>query len=421
MTKPVGEGSRDAAGRHGPLKALGVESDSTGWARWLAWLTVLLVGAVAVYSALISADEVKTAPLVGVMYLMTGVVFAFTAALILSNRRGNRVGWILMAIAAGLALSNLADVTVPTNAPSTVTPWLFALLVFRGVSWVFFIFPIFHLLLIFPSGRLLSPRWRLLVVLEVLMITTLLFLETFGPEIGAVADDGETYLWTVANPIGLLHTDIFDGVFSGVWTGLLLVLTVGGLIAMVLRFRRADSVERLQLKWLFLAVALFVVVYGLTAVLEGYDDNSILGVLFILSIIGIAVAIAVAVLRYRLYEIDRVISRAVGYTLVVVVLGLVYAVGAVWLPTRILGQQPPLFVAGSTLAVAALFNPLRQRVMSGVDRRFYRSRYNAERVVADFTGRLRDEVDIRQLTGDLMDVISTTMRPSTLGVWVRES
>jgi len=139
---------------------------------------------------------------------------------------------------------------------------------------------------------------------------------------------------------------------------------------------------------------------------------------FVISLYLIPISITVAIVRYRLFDIDRIISRTVGYALVVVTLAAVYALGAVWLPAQLLGEQPPLFVAASTLAVAALFNPVRRRVLATVDRRFYRSGYEARRVVGEFGGRLQDEVEVEHVAMNLEAIVRETMRPSAVNVWV---
>ncbi|MGH8915549.1 MAG: hypothetical protein ACRDZM_13655, partial [Acidimicrobiia bacterium] len=134
----------------------------------------------------------------------------------------------------------------------------------------------------------------------------------------------------------------------------------------------------------------------------------------------LASASTLASLRYRLFEIDRLISRTVTYAIVAGVLAAVYGLGAVWLPTQVVGQQTPLFVAGSTLAAAALFNPLRRTVMRWVDRRFHRSRYDPEQIADEFATKLRDQVDTEQLAADWAGVVTGTLQPSAVGVWVRE-
>jgi hypothetical protein len=151
----------------------------------------------------------------------------------------------------------------------------------------------------------------------------------------------------------------------------------------------------------------------------GVGNVLVANALFATLVLVLVASIAMAVLRYRLYEFERVISRTVTYSLVVLILGSVYVLGAAWLPTRWAGGESPLFVAGSTLAVAALFTPVRRHVMRWVDRRFNRSSYDAELVTDSLAARLRDQVDADRLAADWADVVSGTLEPSMVGVWVR--
>jgi hypothetical protein len=384
----------------------------------MAWLLAAVVAVVCSYAMIKAASQrdlgssfLEIAS--GIGLILVGPIYAVTSAIIISRQPRNVVGWLLMTVALGLTVSFVLSVSEMPVAPPEMDAWWILRLTFTTWSWVLFIFPIFHLLLVFPTGRLLSPRWRILALLEGLMVSTMIFFGTFTAELGP--EDGA---WTVPNPIGFIAGDPFEGPFGVLWSYALLLLTISGLLAAILRFRRADSIERHQIKWLLFAVALFAAVYGSQAIQSGAESGSVFDLLFPLTIMGIGVAVALAVLRYRLYEIDRIISRTVGYVLVVGVLGLVYAVGAVWLPSRLTGGSP-LFVAGSTLAVAALFNPLRRRVLHWVDRRFYRSRYDAERVADEFASRLQDRTDVDRLSEDWVAVVAQTMQPSSLGVWVR--
>jgi hypothetical protein len=385
---------------------------------WVAWLLAGVIAVLCVPTMIIAAGHsdlgssvIEIASAIG--FLLVGPIYAVTSAIIISRQPRNVVGWLLMTVAVGLTLSFAAGTfLIPASAP-VVDIWWVLRLSFESWSWVLFIFPVFHLLLVFPTGRLLSPRWRILVVLEGLMVFTMIFLGTFAAELGP--EDGA---WTVPNPIGFITRDPFDGLLGAFWGPALLLLAVSGFLAAVLRYRRSDSIERQQIKWLLFAVAWFAVIYGTSAVQSGAENGSLLDLLLPLTIMGIGVAVALAVLRYRLYEIDRIVSRTVGYVLVVGVLGSVYALGAIWLPSRLTGGSP-LFVAGSTLAVAALFNPLRRRVLHWVDRRFYRSRYDAERVAGEFASRLQDRTDVDRLSEDWVAVVAQTMQPSSVGVWVR--
>jgi len=181
-------------------------------------------------------------------------------------------------------------------------------------------------------------------------------------------------------------------------------------------------VERLQIKWF-----LFAVLFVLAGILlqEALGDlvtvpETLWGLMFGLSIMTLPIAIGVAVLRYRLYEIDRIISRTVSYTVVVVVLAAIYVAAVTWL-TSLLPDQSQLVVAATTLGVATLFNPLRRRVQIWVDRRFNRSRYDAQKVMNAFSGSLRDRVDPDGVVEGWVGAVSETMQPTTVGVWVREA
>lgn len=220
----------------------------------------------------------------------------------------------------------------------------------------------------------------------------------------------------VTNPWGISG---FDGsVTETLYVGISL-LAVPSVVAVILRWRRSKGVERAQLKWFSLAAVLFIVAF-----LAGTANESTLGTdlgawLAVAVLCAVWVSIGVAVTKYRLYDIDRVISRGLGYTLVVGVLALVYALGAVWLPTRLIGQQDPVFVAGSTLAVAALFRPLRSRVLRAVDRRFYRSRYDFEAINDDFATALRGDLDLDRIPDAWVEVVVETLHPSSVGMWLR--
>jgi hypothetical protein len=211
---------------------------------------------------------------------------------------------------------------------------------------------------------------------------------------------------------------IFDA--SAILGMALVLAAVGGaMTAAVLRFRRSKALERQQMR--VFAASLVFAVSGIAVNLVLFAIGLVAAANVILStmVLVLVSSIAVAVLRYRLYDLDRVISRTVSYALLVIILGSVYVIGAVWLPTRLAGGRSPLFVAGSTLAVAALFTPLRRRVMTWVDRRFNRSSYDAEQVNHAFAAHLRDQVDADRLAADWAHVVTGTLQPSLVGVWVR--
>jgi hypothetical protein len=187
-------------------------------------------------------------------------------------------------------------------------------------------------------------------------------------------------------------------------------------LSVVARFRQAGLVERQQIKWLLAATSILAVAYLAGAISD--DSSEAVWWAVSLGVAAIPISILFAVLRYRLYDIDRILSRTVSYVIVIGLLGAVYALGLTAL-TSVLDAESPLAVAASTLAVAALFNPLRRRVQAGVDRRFNRSRYDAQQVMDQFSGSLRQDVDPDTVVEGWVGVVSDTMHPTSISVWVR--
>lgn len=342
-----------------------------------------------------------------VLWPWTWAAWAPVGYLILVRRPGNKVG--LAAYLVGLSWGVLfaGEWLILRMGPSPTAAWvelvvgLFGVLPWLAIAW---------LLLVFPWGGYPGRIERIAgyVTLGVGLVATLAF---------ALSSEPQDYS-DLPSPLAVPSLDPITGPIVGD-SGFLSVIAVllAALLLLIRRWRRAGGVERHQYRWLLLGALPFVLVLVVGNLIA---EDSLLQVLILPAGWAIPVSIGVAVTRYRLYEIDRLLSRTLGYTLVVALLALVYGVGAVWLPSQLLNQQPPLFVAGSTLAVAALFNPVRKRLLGWVDRRFYRSRYDAELVIEDFGRRLRNEVDIRRLTDDWTAVVTETMRPSSVGVWVRE-
>ena len=217
------------------------------------------------------------------------------------------------------------------------------------------------------------------------------------------------------NPLGLELSSVLDFITGD--AGFFFVVGLGAaIVSLILRRRRSTGIERQQYRWLLLGASLFVLISAAGQVLP---EDSVFELLWLVGGSAIPICIGVAVVRYRLFEIDRVISRTVGYALVVGVLGLVF-LGVVTILTWVSPAESQLAVAGSTLVVAALFNPLRKRLQGWVDRRFNRSKYDAERVMEQFAGSLQDRVDEEDLVHGWVGVVSETMEPALAGVWVRD-
>ena len=212
------------------------------------------------------------------------------------------------------------------------------------------------------------------------------------------------------------------GLGDGPLIGVSLLLPAVSLIA---RYRSAGTVERQQLKWFMYAAGLLgaeIIVFGIVEATMGRTDlGDVVGfTLFILTLLAIALAIALAILKYRLYDIDRIINRTLVYAALSAVLAGVYALCVVVIPQALrLGADSELVVAASTLLVAALFTPARRRIQGFIDRRFYRSRYDAQQTVEAFSQRLRNEVALDAVSRDLLGVVRTTLRPARASLWLR--
>jgi hypothetical protein len=354
------------------------------------------------------------------------LILAFTAFMvvgtaIVAHRPGNAVGWIfvatgLLAATGGLAMEYAvyAYVTRPGSRPGAVlAAWYQEQFWIPMLTLVFVFAP-----LLFPTGRLLSARWRPVAVAAALTTVVIIALTALQPTLEV---QGEEYV--VRNPMGLGWVqDQGSTALGAVLLGLILVCAVAAAVSLVLRFRRSRGVERQQLKWFTYAAALMVLFLLMTEYL--LPDTGVIDAFFGLLVALIPVSAGIAILRYRLYDIDRIINRTVVYGLVTAALGGVYAAVVLVLGQLFggVGGDPPSWVvAGATLAVAALFQPVRRRIQAVVDRRFDRRRYDATNTVEAFTARLREEIDLDTLSAELLAVVDQTMQPTQVSLWLRPS
>lgn len=379
------------------------EHDRPAWRRLLPWVWTVLAIALTVVLA-VDRHEFP-------IFAVFPAVFTVLGAMILTRQPGNRIAWLLIAVGVGILAEPLAEMRIdgPPISPDLLD--VFAITALQVSFFIFFVLPVTLLLYLFPTGRARSRRWSWAVPLTFGVAGGFVFASLFTSEVG-IGD------WLVDNPIGFIPLDGWAHQILTRAAGVgLVILMLGGIPAIIVRYRRSSMVERTQIKW----IAYTMAIWSGAFLIDLFTDvaNSV-SVVVEVATLAIPISIALAIMRYRLFEIDRLVSRTVGYLVVVGVLALVYVAGAVWLPTRLLGEQSPLFVAGSTLAMAALFNPLRRKVIVAVDRRFNRSRYDAEHVVAEFGTHLKNETDVEQLTRDSMAVISRTVQPASMGAWIRE-
>jgi hypothetical protein len=336
--------------------------------------------------------------------------FAFVGALVASRRPDNPIGWIFLGGAVTFSLSGLGEAYAvytlfaepgalfgggKTAAWFSVWVW-----VLGGVPLII-LFP-----LLFPNGELLSRRWRIVAVAAFAAIGFLVVGTMFAP--GPMEDLPE-----IENPYGLggVAGDVFDA-FGAVGWLLIILSLIAAATSLVLRFRRSRGVERQQLKWVAAASVVLVVSFLSWELWEGMAP---------LGILTMVVASGIAILRYRLYDIDVVINRTLVYGALTATLALAYlgSVLLLQLALRPLTESSNLAIAASTLGVAALFRPARSRIQGVVDRRFYRRKYDAQRTLEAFSSRLRDQVDLRALNSELSAVVRETLQPAHVSLWLR--
>jgi hypothetical protein len=342
---------------------------------------------------------------------LLSLAFLTVGAFLAGRRPGNAVGWLLLGWGMVMAFGSFTGAYV--NRGLVRDPGLLP-----GPEWAAwaeavvwhpaFVLLVF-LLLLFPHGRLPSRRWRPFAWFTVAVYLTLSLSAAFSP--AAI----ELYYPEATPPVRLPVAETADGVFGLLLLGQLFLLATA-LVSLVLRLRRASGEERQQVKWFVYTVVTVILVFVVSTLIIG------VGVLFPLFGL-IPVSVAVAVFKYRLYDIDRLINRTLVYGLLTALLIGVYA-GLVFLLGRLLDPatgDSALAVAASTLAVAALFQPARRRVQALVDRRFNRARYDAAQTVERFSARLRDEVDLDALNAELLAVVDQTMQPRSASLWLRST
>jgi hypothetical protein len=325
---------------------------------------------------------------------------------IASRRPENRIGWLFLVAGLGLGLSGFSNQyalhALIVDRGALPAGRLFAWLV--GWVWVIQTFMLAFLFLLFPTGRLRSRRWRpaawfVGVAFALTAATALVIATSFWAHLLTLLRPG--------TPGGL------DGFLYLVTTVLVSAALLVSVVAIVVRFAKSSGEERLQLKWCAAAALVLAVVF----VASIWVNSAVVNVLQSLAFLCLWTAIAMAVLKYRLYDIDRIISRTLAYAIVTGLLIGVYA-GLVLLATRVLPLSSPVAVAASTLAAAALFSPLRRRVQQVVDRRFNRARYDADQTVAAFAARLKDAVELDAIRDDLTGVIYQALEPAHVSVWL---
>jgi hypothetical protein len=388
----------------------------------LLW-TGCLVGAVALVAAG-PTGEPSGSGLSGFTQIFAGLavdvmVFASVGAILVLRRPGNRVGLVLVAAAVLMLMTFLGFIlgAVLTSArgASDLVGGIASLLGGLGIYPTLIVAGP-ALALVFPDGHLPGPRWRwpVLMIVAMLVLGGALVLVRPGPMGASLA----------INPVGMTGIPWLEAVapigesLGAIALPLSLILAVA---AVVVRARRSRGMEREQLKW-FVAANVMVAVFLTLSLADGASEPTVFDVTAVCSLSLPPIAVGIAVLRYRLYEIDRLISCTVSWAAITGVLLAVFAVLVVGLQAALAGltQGDTLAVAASTLMAFALFQPVRRRVQRTVDRRFDRARYDGERTAAAFAERLRDQVDLAELEIDIAATVAAALRPSSTELWIRE-
>jgi hypothetical protein len=377
-------------------------------AAWLAWTLFALTAVVLL--AMTSLSVGREPFFDTLLYGLLSISLATVGALIASRHPHNPIGWMFCGLALYGAIAESAQgwgylAADEGLAAGEVGEWIILW------SWIGDLTAWTIIFLLFPDGRLPTRRWRFVPWIAAAGCALALPGQALSPDSGAEFTGGTNPFAMKGFPIDLLF---------GIGMALLLVALLVAIASLVVRFRRGGYVERQQLKW-FAYAAGCIGVLGPLAVVFWYE-SVLVQVAFALAINGLPIATGIAVLKYRLYDIDVVLNRTLVYGSLTVALALVYVGGVVSLQAAfrtLTGQESTLAVVGSTLAIAALFGPLRRRVQAFVDRRFYRRKYDAAKTLAAFSAKLRDETDLNALSDDLVRVVRSTVQPEHVSLWMR--
>jgi hypothetical protein len=405
----------------------GPNARAAPWLAWTLWTLALMSFVVMGAFRYLNSSTPTAAPrnplVLDLGFWLLFAAFATVGALVASRWPGNAIGWIFCWLGFSFSLGSASEeyalyalVTEAGSLPGAegmvwLTAWFGGPIVFALFALVF---------LLFPDGRLPSRRWKPVIWLELVAVVCLV---AFAFEPGPLGNLG---LVRVSNPFGVRGAATLLSTLQGTGFFVTLAVAVAGGISLVVRFRGARGVERQQIKWLAFSGVVFCAVFAAGPFLWTLPQSPatawIWPVLFLAGASTIPVAIGIAILKHRLYDIDLLINRTLVYGSLTAILLAGYFGGIVVLQrlfVAITGERSTLAVVASTLAIAALFNPLRRRIQGFIDRRFYRRKYDAAKTLAAFNTRLREGTDLDALSDDLVGVASVTMQPEHASLWLR--
>lgn len=382
------------------------------WALALYALVVALGVAGFILKGRVTADDVFGIPF---------FAFATVGAVVAARQPRNPVGWIFILVGltptTGFFTGAYAarSLATPGGLPGdTVIEWVSSWAWFPGLG----LLATFALLL-FPDGKLPSHRWRGVPYLAVALIATVTASMAFLP---GPMEPFDASLPSSQNPFGLVGAGALIETVEGVAFGLVPLLALTCALSLAFRYRRSSYDQRQQIKWFAYSAVVLVVVIAFETPISKLLGDAVAQGFFFAGMIFPSIGAGIGILKYRLYDVDVVINRTIVYAILSALLAASYLALVVVLQGILagFGDDSDLAVAGSTLAVAALFRPLRSRVQAFIDHRFYRRKYDAHRTLETFSARLRDDVDLEHLAADLTGVVAQTMQPAHASLWLRK-
>ena len=410
-----GESVLASQDREGRLKKL-------GWLIWGACVVLSFAGLYLFLQNLHLLSDMSFPGFYGGLILSLG--YATVGLLIIAKKPSLPFGWLFTGIAGPAAVANFSEMyalygffVVPEqNLPGVeLAGWL--------QTWVIYLAfpaPIALLCMLFPDGRLPSARWRWAAFIAILATLLLVINEMVSSRLIPVYITEPPLFLQMSNPTYLRMPDIYHRFIEMGWVLAIISLPLG-LLALVVRFRTATGVARRQLKWFVYFAAVGLVLFPLGILKSEWVGNAVL--LFVILLLPVGTTLAI--LRHNLYDIDIIIRRTLIYAFLTAILGIVYFALVILLQSLVgalIGEEEtPLVIVLSTLAIAVLFNPVHKKIQAFIDRRFYRSKYNARQAMDSFSVTVREEVDIERLAAELLGVVEQAIQPVRSSIWLRET
>jgi hypothetical protein len=390
---------------------------SATWLAWSMWALSLVLTVLSLYLLMLSLSHAGVHIYVNWLFdTLLAIGFLTVGAIVASRRPENPISWLFCIIGLLFAVGHFCGeyaiytlLAAPGSLPvGEAAAWI------RYWIWVPYLGLGVFLFLLVPNGKLPGSSWRWFARLSVLLILT-------GTGLVAIDPEPIRSLGPIQNPLGIESMPSLSWTVEAVMFALIFVATA----SLFMRLHYSRGIERQQIKWITYAavtgISGAILMYTISEATDVLWLEGVGFVLLTIGLVGIPISMGIAILRYRLFEIDLIINRTLVYGLLSVMLGLVYSssvTGLQYLFSLLTGQGDTLAIVVSTLAIAALFNPLRGRIQGFIDRRFYRRKYDAAKTLEAFGARLREETDLEKISDDLVGVVRETMQPSHVSLWL---